>query len=97
MLSAKRENEFLTKRQTAAGPTASAIADYSLAIRTDPTLSAPWHNRAQLFLYGIEYDRAIADYAEAIKSQKYPEARPHFHLAFGHGSRAIADRHTREE
>ena len=39
----------------------------AMAIRTDPTLSAPWHNRAQLFLYRNEYDKAIADYNEAIK------------------------------
>src|SRR3954469_1318036 len=34
-----------------------AIADYSQSIRTDPKLSAPWHNRAQLFLSRSEYDK----------------------------------------
>ena len=44
-----------------------AIADYGQAIKTDPKLSDPWHNRAQLFLSRKEYDKAIVDYIGAIK------------------------------
>ena len=49
-----------------------AIADYSQAIRTDPKLSAPWHNRAQLWLSKEQYDKAIADFNQAIKLNGTP-------------------------
>ena len=44
-----------------------ALADYAMAIRTDPKQRYPWHNRAHLWLSKEEYDKAIADFNQAIK------------------------------
>jgi tetratricopeptide (TPR) repeat protein len=44
-----------------------AIADYSEAIRLDPTLYPPLINRGLIYFDNNDYGRAIADFSEAIR------------------------------
>ena len=49
------------------GDFAKSIADYSEAIRIQPTESAAFHNRAVAYLAQGEREKALADYGEAIR------------------------------
>ena len=44
-----------------------AIADYSEAIRLDPTFARAFNNRGAAYAAKQDYDRAIADYNQAIR------------------------------
>jgi tetratricopeptide (TPR) repeat protein len=57
-----RGNAFADKKEYD-----KAIADYSEAIRLDPTYVAAFNNRGLAFADKEEYDKAIADYIEAIR------------------------------
>ena len=45
----------------------SAIADYTQAIRIDPTLDVAFHDRGLVYLDKGDFDRAIADFRQAIE------------------------------
>lgn len=44
-----------------------ALADYSMAVKLDPTVPATYNNRANIYRDRGELDRAIADYSTAIR------------------------------
>ena len=45
----------------------SALADYSAAIRVNPTHAAAYCGRGSIYSQKREFDKAIADYSEAIR------------------------------
>jgi tetratricopeptide (TPR) repeat protein len=47
-----------------------AIADYTEAIKADPSDDAPFNNRGGAFLQKGDYDKAIADFSEVLKIDK---------------------------
>ena len=47
-----------------------AIAAFSACIRANPTQSAAYNNRANAYCGKQEYDKAMADYAEAIAAAR---------------------------
>src|SRR5437667_7763689 len=49
------------------GATDSAIADYSEAIRLDPTTAAAYEGRARILTETGHRDRAIADWSEIVR------------------------------
>ncbi len=50
-----------------AGDYDSAIADYTQAIRLDPTDASAYYGRGLAYFFTGDYDSAIADYTEAIR------------------------------
>jgi len=72
-----------------------AIADYSEAIKLDPTYSRAYANRGFGYYNKKDYDRAIADFSEAIRlDPKYAWAyanRGSIRTAKGEFDLAIAD------
>lgn len=44
-----------------------ALADFSTAIRTSPTLTLAFANRAELYVRRREYSRAVVDYSDYIR------------------------------
>ena len=71
------------------------IADYTEAIRLDPTLAVAYNNRGDALAAKGEHDRAIQDYDRAVAiNPAYAEAynrRGVAHEAKGDRERAIAD------
>jgi tetratricopeptide (TPR) repeat protein len=49
------------------GETEKLFADYSQAIKLDPTYVSAWLNRGTAYLARRQYDQAIADLSQAIK------------------------------
>ena len=47
-----------------------AIADYTEAIKADPSNDSPFNNRGGVFLQKEDYDKAIADFSEVLKIDK---------------------------
>jgi tetratricopeptide (TPR) repeat protein len=72
-----------------------AIADYSEAIRLDPTLYPPLINRGLAYFDNNDYGRAITDFSEAIRlNPKHALAffnRGYVYAIRGDTDRAIAD------
>jgi tetratricopeptide (TPR) repeat protein len=73
-----------------------AIADYTEAIRLDPTLAVTFSGRGSAYYEKHDYDRAVADQTEAIRiDPKLADAYLHRGWAYSYGKkdydRAIAD------
>jgi len=85
-----RGNEYHAK-----GDADRAIADYSDAIRFDPTFANAFYNRGYDYYVKDAYDRAIADYNEAIRlnlnDSDVFNHRGNAYYAKGDHDRAIAD------
>ncbi len=65
-----------------------AIAEYTEAIRLDPTLAQAYYNRGFAYLNKGDYDKAIAEFTEAIRL--HPQ-NPSFYLSRAKVYRALGD------
>ena len=69
------------------------IKDYSELIRIDPNYASPYYQRAYLYEKKGGYDKAIADYSEAIRCgyQHLYSSRGKLYMEKGNYDKAIAD------